>query len=120
MLGKLAKRLWTILIVLPVAIVLVAFAVANRHLVLLSADPMSVDQPLYAISLPLFVVMFATLFVGVVIGGVAVWFSQGAYRKEARSKRAEAKRLARERDVQKEQLNKLSGVRALPSPISMR
>ena len=49
-----------------------------------------------------------------------MWFSQSAHRRQAREKQAEARRLARERDVQKEQLNRLSGTRALPSPASLR
>ncbi|MEM6384102.1 MAG: lipopolysaccharide assembly protein LapA domain-containing protein [Pseudomonadota bacterium] len=120
MLGKIAKRLWTLLIILPLAIVLIALAVANRQMVQLSADPMSQDAPFMAMQVPLFVALFAALLVGIVVGGCAVWLSQGHYRKEARAKRAEADKLARERDVHKEQLSKLSGVRALPSPASSR
>ena len=120
MLGKIVNRLWTLLIILPLAIILIVLAVANRQTVQLSADPISTAAPLYAVELPLFVALFAALILGVLIGGTAVWFTQGHYRKEARAKRAEAKKLARERDVQKEQLTKLSGTRALPSPASLR
>ncbi|MBV6656977.1 MAG: DUF1049 domain-containing protein [Devosiaceae bacterium] len=120
MLGKIAKRLWTVLIIVPLAIILIALAVANRQMVQLSMDPMSADAPFMAMQVPLFVAIFAALIVGVLIGGTAVWFSQGQFRKEARQKRAEATKLARERDVHKEQLNKMSGVRALPSPASLR
>lgn len=120
MIAKIAKRLWTLLIILPLAVILIAFSVANRQMVQISADPMSADAPIMAMSVPLFVALFAALIAGVVIGGVAVWLTQGAYRREARDKRVEATKLARERDVQKEQLNKMSGTRALPSPASLR
>ncbi|MEM1286289.1 MAG: LapA family protein [Pseudomonadota bacterium] len=120
MLSKVAKRLWTLLFTLPLAVILIAFAVANRQLVEISFDPVATEAPLYAISVPLFLALFIALIIGVVVGGLAMWFSQGAHRKQAREKQAEARRLARERDVQKEQLNKLSGTRALPSPASLR
>lgn len=120
MLGKLAGRLWTLLIVLPLAIVLIVFGVANRQSVQISLDPVSTDAPWFAVNVPLFLALFGALIVGVVIGGVATWFTQGAYRKQARQTKLEASKLARERDVQKEQLNKLSGTRALPSPASLR
>lgn len=120
MLSRLTKRLTTFLIMLPLAVLLILFGVANRELVQVSLDPVTTDTPLYALQMPLFVALFAALMLGVLIGGVAVWFTQGSHRKQAREKRAEASKLARERDVQKEQLNRLSGTRALPSPASLR
>lgn len=120
MLSKLAKRLTTLLIVLPLAVILIAFGVANRQIVQISADPLATDAPLYAVEVPLFVALFIALIVGVVIGGVAVWFTQGVHRRQARETKVQANKLARERDVQKEQLNRLSGTRALPSPASLR
>ena len=120
MLGKLAARLWTLLIVLPLAIVLIVFAVANRQPVQISLDPIAEQTPWFAVTVPLFVGLFVSLIVGVLIGGVAVWFTQGRMRKQARENKLQATKLARERDVQKEQLNKLSGARALPSPASLR
>ncbi|MFK7793002.1 MAG: lipopolysaccharide assembly protein LapA domain-containing protein [Devosiaceae bacterium] len=120
MLGKFAKRLWTLLIVLPLAVLLIVFGVANRQAVQISLDPVVTDAPWFAVSVPLFVALFAALILGVLIGGIATWFTQGAYRKQARDTKVQATKLARERDVQKAQLNKLSGTRALPSPASLR
>ena len=120
MLSKIVKRLWTLVFTLPLAVVLIVFAVANRQAVRLSLDPTAPDAPLYAVEVPLFVALFLALILGVMIGGTAMWFSQSAHRRQAREKQAEARRLARERDVQKEQLNRLSGTRALPSPASLR
>lgn len=120
MFTKILQRLWTLLIIVPLGIVLIVFSVANRQPVQLSLDPVAVEAPLFAVTVPLFLALFAALVLGVLIGGTAMWWSQGAYRREARAKRAEARRLLRERDVQKEQINKLSGTRALPSPASLR
>ncbi len=118
--GKIFNRLWTVLIVLPLAILLIAFGVANRQLVQISLDPVATDAPWFAVSVPLFVALFGALILGVLIGGIASWFTQGAYRKQARETKVQATKLARERDVQKEKLNKLSGARALPAPASLR
>ena len=86
------------LIYLPLAILLVVFAVANRHDVTFSLDPFSAEDPALTVSAPLFWFLFAAVAVGVVIGGVATWTKQGKYRKEARVKRREADRWHEEAD----------------------
>jgi uncharacterized membrane-anchored protein YhcB (DUF1043 family) len=48
--------------------------------------------------MPLFVFFFATLAVGIVIGYIAAWLSQGSHRKAERQLRRENARLASERD----------------------
>lgn len=86
------RRFLQLIILVPLAILLIVFAVANRHEVLISLDPFNVDDPALALALPLFLVLFLALLLGVVIGGVAAWMSQGHWRSEARSSRAEARR----------------------------
>ena len=73
------------LILLPVAILVVLLAVANRAPVTLSLDPFSQDAPEFATQLPLFAVIFAAVMLGVVIGGVASWLAQGKNRKSRRA-----------------------------------
>lgn len=82
-----------LLIVLPIAAVIVAFAIANRQSVTISFDPFSDPSASSAvITAPLFVLLFLLLVVGVVLGGVAHWLSQGANRRRARIARDEAER----------------------------
>jgi len=81
------------LILLPVAILVVLLAVANRAPVTLSLDPFSQDAPEFAMQLPLFAVIFAALMVGVVIGGTASWLAQGKNRKSRRELRRETRQL---------------------------
>jgi uncharacterized integral membrane protein len=82
------------LILLPVAILVVLLAVANRAPVTLSLDPFSQDAPEFAAQLPLFAVIFAAVMLGVVIGGVASWLAQGRrLRRETRQLRYETERL---------------------------
>lgn len=86
----LLRRLLLILIVLPISVGLVMLAVANRHSVQLVADPFGAD-PAFTLDAPLFLVVFGALIAGVVLGGVAVWLSQGRWRRAARRSAREAR-----------------------------
>ncbi|WP_232628488.1 LapA family protein [Methylobacterium sp. Leaf118] len=83
------------LILLPVAIVVVLLAVANRDAVTLSLDPFS-PEPVFSVVLPLYVVVFGAVALGILVGGVGSWLSQGTTRQRARFHRREADRLAME------------------------
>lgn len=83
------------LILIPIAVVLVLLAVANREPVLISLDPFSPAAPMVVLQIPLYWLVFATFAAGVFIGGVFVWLRQGRYRRAARRERAEARRLRR-------------------------
>lgn len=78
------------LVLVPIAIVAVAFAVANRQIVSISFDPFTAGEPMFAIVAPLFLLVFLLLMAGVLIGGVAAWLGQGRYRKAARRAQTEA------------------------------
>jgi uncharacterized integral membrane protein len=81
------------LILVPLAIVLIAFAVANRQAVTLSFDPFSASAPAAALKLPLFVIVMVTLIVGVIVGGMAVRLGHGRWRRMARRLEREAAEL---------------------------
>jgi hypothetical protein len=88
------------------AVFLVTLAVANRHAVRLVLDPFNPTDPVLAAQLPFYAYLFGMLIIGVVMGGVATWFSQGRWRRVARARaqdavrwRGEAERLSRERDA---------------------
>ena len=78
------NRLMTVLVLIPLAIVLIALAVANRAPVAFTIDPFNPGNPGLTASLPLFVLLFAALALGLVIGGIVTWLRQGRYRKAAR------------------------------------
>ncbi|MFV0281039.1 MAG: lipopolysaccharide assembly protein LapA domain-containing protein [Rhodoblastus sp.] len=85
------RTLFRLLVVLPVAIVIVLFAVANRQPVDVSFDPFpgsGIAGP--TLTTPLFLLMFIAGGLGVLAGGVAVWLRQGRFRKQARTARNEA------------------------------
>ncbi|OYX13383.1 MAG: DUF1049 domain-containing protein [Rhizobiales bacterium 32-66-8] len=82
------QRFLSLLIGIPVCILVVALAVANRKMVTVSLDPFTPETPALALSAPLFAVVFASLIVGVLIGGLVVWSGQGRFRREARRSRS--------------------------------
>ena len=78
------RKIVTAIIVIPLAAVIIAFAVANRQTVTVSFDPFSSASPAYAVTLPLFAIIIAVLILGVVIGGIAAWIRQSKWRRTAR------------------------------------
>jgi uncharacterized integral membrane protein len=78
------RKFLTTLIVLPLALIFIAFAVANRHFVTLSFDPFNSADPAVALTLPLFVVVIVMAALGVIAGGIATWFGQRRWRRAAR------------------------------------
>ncbi len=97
------RRLVTIFIIVPLAAVLIALAVANRGPVDFTFDPFNPGNPLMSVRLPLFIYIFAAMAVGLVLGSLATWFGQGRYRREAREKAAEVRKLAGAADMQRAQ-----------------
>lgn len=91
------------LILLPVAILVVLLAVANRAPVTLSLDPFSEGTPEIATQAPLFAVIFAAVMLGVVIGGTATWLAQGKNRRTRRELKRETRQLRYETERLKAQ-----------------
>jgi uncharacterized integral membrane protein len=101
------RRFVLLLVAVPAAILLVTLAVTNRHGVRLVLDPFRPDEPVLSLVLPFYVYLFAVLLIGIVIGGLAMWVTQGRWRRTARRRtaeslrwQAEADRLARERQAE--------------------
>jgi uncharacterized integral membrane protein len=86
------RKFLTALVVIPLGVIFVVFAVANRHLVTVSFDPFNSTDPSVAVSLPLFVVIIAVAILGVAAGGMATWFRQRRWRRAARQHEADARR----------------------------
>lgn len=88
------KRLVGWLVLAPLCVLIVLFSLANRHAVAVNFNPLvshDVAAPGYGV--PLFLVIYAVLFFGIALGGGAVWFTQGAHRREEKRYRKEAERL---------------------------
>ena len=87
------RKFFTGLIVIPLFLILVVFAVANRHFVTVSFDPFNSSDPSLGFTLPLFVVIIAVAILGVVAGGSMTWFRQRHWRRAARQHEADARRM---------------------------
>lgn len=106
------SRLLSIVIGLPLCILAVALAVANRRPVTLALDPFSPDTPALAVTVPMFVVVFGALIVGVIAGSAVTWFRQGRFRREARDARRALDRASSTRPPDRSPAGSLS----LPAP----
>ncbi len=90
------RKIVSAVIIVPLAALIIAFAVANRQLVTVSFDPFSQTNPAYAATLPLFVMIFVLVILGVVVGGVAAWLRQSKWRRAARKLDDENRQLLQE------------------------
>jgi uncharacterized integral membrane protein len=85
------RKFFTALIVIPLGLLFIVFAVANRHLVTVSFDPFNSRDPSVGVTMPLFVVIIGVAILGVVAGGTATWFRQRHWRRAARQHEADAR-----------------------------
>lgn len=107
------NRFFIVLILAPLAIVLIAFAVANRASVPITFDPFNPGNPALTYNAPLFLLLFVALAIGLVVGGMATWFRQGRYRKQARQRTIEVDAL---RQSQAQATKRVPAGPALPKP----
>lgn len=84
------------LILVPLGLLAIVFAVANREIVTVSFDPFNTETPAFALSAPLFLAIILMIMLGVLIGGIATWLSQNHLRVALRQSRTEADRLRQE------------------------
>jgi uncharacterized integral membrane protein len=85
------RKFFTAVVVIPLGVIFIVFAVANRHLVTVSFDPFNSNDPSVGVTMPLFVVIIAVAILGVVAGGVATWFRPRHWRRAARLRAADAR-----------------------------
>ena len=85
------RKFFTALVVIPLGLIFIVFAVANRHFVTVSFDPFNSTDPSISVTLPLFVVIIAVAILGVIAGGFGTWFRQRHWRRAARQHEADAR-----------------------------
>jgi len=113
------RKFFTALVVIPLSLVFIVFAVANRHLVTVSFDPFNSVDPSLAVTLPLFVVIIAVAILGVAAGGMATWFRQRHWRRAARQHEADARWARSETaDLRAQAAVSRSRPQQLPAPAS--
>jgi len=84
-------RRFSWLVTLPLLVVAVVFAVANRQTVPVRLWPLRIE-----LELPLFLLVLGALGLGLLAGMVAGWLGAGGARRRAREERARAEALAAE------------------------
>jgi uncharacterized integral membrane protein len=108
------RRIVTALILVPLAILFISLAVANRQSVVVSFDPFDPAHPALTRALPLYLLMLMLLIGGVLVGGIAAWLRQGKWRRAARLADAQARELRVEVDRLRRRLG--SPLSAHPPP----
>jgi uncharacterized integral membrane protein len=103
------RTLLTAVVLLPLAVLILLFAVANRQWISVSLDPFSAQDPALAVSLPVFFVVLFAVMAGVLIGGTATWFSQAKWRRAARRHQAALRRALHETTPGKPRSERESG-----------
>jgi len=99
-----SRRLIGWFVLIPLCALLVVFALANRHAVVVNFNPLAAaDLSAPGAGMPLFLVIYAALFFGIALGGVAVWWSQGIFRREMKHFRKKSERLEAELDTYRRQ-----------------
>jgi len=78
------KQMITALIIIPIALVLIIFIIANREMMEVRFNPFDYEDSSWTIRAPAFIFLFACLGIGVVVGSLVTWISQHPYRKKAR------------------------------------
>lgn len=115
------RKIINIVIVAPLALIFIVFAVANRQFVTVSFDPFDQSNPALAVSLPLFVVIIGMTIVGVVAGSAVTWLRQGRHRRAARRQEAEAAELRRLLLASQQEMaeTRREGLRGLQPPTAL-
>lgn len=92
------RKIVTAFVLVPIAVIFITFAVANRQTVVVSLDPFDQAHPAFAVALPLFALILLLVIGGVVLGGTAAWIRQSKWRRAARLAEYEARELRAELD----------------------
>jgi len=108
------RKLVNVLVLIPVGIVLIVLSVANRQSVTLALNPFRPEDSLLSLTAPFFVFLFLAVILGMVIGSLATWFSQGKHRKRARSEAREAVKWHGEADRQKSRAEAIAAQAVVP------
>jgi uncharacterized integral membrane protein len=79
------------ILTLPLTLVIIVFAVANRHFVPLDLWPFEV-----AVETPVFVLVLGSMLIGFLTGALVMWLSGRKQRRQARAARGQVAKLERE------------------------
>lgn len=110
------RRLLRWIIGAPIIIVVMFFAVANRQWVTLSLDPINETNPTYSLDMPVWLLVFFGIFIGIIVGWFYCWRAQAKWRKLARDRQYEITRLQNELMVNTQGAAKVEAQMLAPLP----
>jgi uncharacterized integral membrane protein len=103
------RKVVSLVVFLPLGVALIVLAVANRAPVSLALNPFDPADRALSISAPLFVFLILSLMLGVLLGAIVTWFTQGKHRKKARNQSRMAQQWQAEADRQKTRAEEIAG-----------
>ncbi len=103
------RKVVSLVVFLPLGVLLVVLAVANRAPVSLALNPFDPADPALSVSAPFFVFLIIAVMLGVLLGAIVTWFTQGKHRKKARSQSRVAQQWQAEADRQKSRAEQIAG-----------
>jgi len=106
------RKIVTALVLIPFALLIVLFAVANRRPVTVALDPFVNDPPMLSVPVPLFLLVLVVLILGVILGGVSAWMRQSRWRRRARRLAGELKASRAETDTLRRQMEASTAAQA--------
>jgi len=107
------RKIVTALILLPIMLAIVLFAVGNRGPVTVAFDPFAAEPAMFTFAMPLFLLLLLVLIAGVILGGVSAWMRQSRWRRRARRLSADLKVARAEAETLRRQLETAA---AAPQP----
>jgi uncharacterized integral membrane protein len=91
------KKIASLVVFVPLAIILIVLCVANRQTVTLALNPFQPQDPVLSVDGPFFVYLFLAIIFGMLIGSAVTWVAQAKYRKQARTEARAA--ICREKEI---------------------
>lgn len=103
------RKVVSLVVFVPLGVILVVLAVANRAPVSLALNPFDPADQALSVSAPFFVFLILAVMLGVLLGSVVTWFTQGKHRKKARNQSLAAQQWQAEADRQKTRAEQIAG-----------
>lgn len=115
--GEPMKRVVGWFVLVPLCALVILFTLANRQSVAVYLSPFGENGPfLPQFNIPLFLLIYAVLIIGIFMGGLAVWFTQGRNRRERRRLKRETARLEKELETARKTMRKTGTAPAVLDP----
>ena len=99
------KGIFNWVVGLPIAVVGIGFAVANRQWVTVSFDPINRVHPFATIDTPLWALFFAGVFLGIFVGWYVAWRGNARYRQATREAKIELIRTQQAHEREKREMH---------------